>query len=93
MLCSLALSVICWVFVRASFLQNLKNLGHFSLTAVSINYNSGVLLVGGGGGLGHNFAILCNIYNILKIVKKSIKKKVHIYKGRNKSSDKDECAV
>ena len=32
LLCLLALYVLCWVFDRASFLQNLKNPGHLSLT-------------------------------------------------------------
>ena len=32
-LCTIALSVLCWVFVGAIFLRNLKkNLGHLSLT-------------------------------------------------------------
>ena len=32
LLCSLTLSVLCWVFVRASFLQNPGKMGHLSLT-------------------------------------------------------------
>ena len=39
LLCSLAFSVLCSVFVRVSFPQNLEKLGHFILTTPGITEN------------------------------------------------------